>query len=305
MLCRVTANRWRQWVRQVLQLGPRQRRARPRPLRSPRVELLETRSLLAAAITGITPNTGLSSGGSSVTVTGSGFSGVTGVTFGGVAATSYQVLSTSSLTAVAPPHAPGNTEIQVLSSQGNSPLKPALDTFTYLLARPAISSLSSSAGPTTGGGSLVIQGANFYSVSAISFGGTFATSFTVNSPTQITATIPAHAAGTVDITITNSAGSSPLDPAHDQYTWQAAGPAVSSVSPNSGTASGGTTVTILGTGFTGVSQVKFGGTSATSFTVNSATSISAVAPAHTAGLVDIQVVTPTGTSTAVSADQFT
>ena len=63
--------------------------------------------------------------------------------------------------------------------------------------------------------------------------------------------------------------------AHAQVT----APSVTAVSPSSGPAAGRTPVTITGNGFTAVTAVKFGGTAATSFTVNSPTSIAATSPA--------------------------
>jgi len=51
--------------------------------------------------------------------------------------------------------------------------------------------------------------------------------------------------------------------------------------------------------------VKFGGIAAASFTVNSATSITATSPAMAGGTVDIIVTTPGGTSASSVADQFT
>ncbi len=81
------------------------------------------------------------------------------------------------------------------------------------------------------------------------------------------------------------------------------GPTVTSISPTSGTALGGTSVTITGTGFTGATAVKFGSTNATSFTVIGGTSITAVAPAGT-GTVDVTVLQG-GTSPTSAADQFT
>lgn len=75
-------------------------------------------------------------------------------------------------------------------------------------------------------------------------------------------------------------------------------PEISDVSPSSGSLLGGTVVTITGSGFSGVSSVTFGGTSAASFTVLSATQISATTPAHAAGTVSVQVTTPPGTNTA-------
>ena len=81
-------------------------------------------------------------------------------------------------------------------------------------------------------------------------------------------------------------------------------PTVSAVSPASGAASGGTAVTITGTGFAAGDTVSFGGSAATGVTVSSATSITATSPAGS-GTVDVTVTGPGGTSATSSADQFT
>lgn len=91
-------------------------------------------------------------------------------------------------------------------------------------------------------------------------------------------------------------------------TVTAPAPTVASISPTSGPVAGGTTVTVTGTGFagtTGASGVRFGGTNAASYTVNSDTQITAVAPAHAAGTVDVTVTAPGGTSATSASDQFT
>jgi hypothetical protein len=82
-------------------------------------------------------------------------------------------------------------------------------------------------------------------------------------------------------------------------------PILSGVSPRKGRATGGTAVTITGTSFTGATGVKFGSTNAPSFTVNSATSITAKSPPATKGIVDITVTTPNGTSPLTRSDRFT
>jgi hypothetical protein len=64
-------------------------------------------------------------------------------------------------------------------------------------------------------------------------------------------------------------------------------------------------VTVNGSGFTGATAVAFGGVPATSFAVAADGTIFAVAPAEAAGTVDVKVTTPSGTSSAVGADQFT
>lgn len=86
-------------------------------------------------------------------------------------------------------------------------------------------------------------------------------------------------------------------------TTQAA-PTVTEVSPTVGSADGGTSVAITGTGFTNVSSVIFGGTAATSFTVNSDTTITAVAPASATGIVDIVVTTIGGSNAIGDTDWF-
>ena len=78
-----------------------------------------------------------------------------------------------------------------------------------------------------------------------------------------------------------------------RYTY-APGPTISSKSPPNGPPSGGTSVPITGTGFTGTTSVTFGGNAAT-FVVNSDTQIVAVSPPQASGFVDVTIETPQGT----------
>ena len=80
-------------------------------------------------------------------------------------------------------------------------------------------------------------------------------------------------------------------------------PAVTALSPSVGTSAGGTSVSITGTNLTGATSVAFGSTPAKSFTVNSATSITAVAPAGS-GTVDVTVTGPGGQSSATTSDRY-
>ncbi len=81
-------------------------------------------------------------------------------------------------------------------------------------------------------------------------------------------------------------------------------PVVDSVNPSAASASGGATVTISGQYFTGATDVTFGGIRA-SFTVVNDTTITATAPAGTAGVtVDVIVTTPSGSSVTTSSSDF-
>ena len=175
---------------------------------------------------------------------------------------------------------------------------PDLGAFQFNVLAPTVTGVSPASGPTAGGTSVTISGIGFVDVTAVAFGATAATSFTVNSTTSITATSPAGL-GLVDVTVA-SAGINSAASAADQFGYVSS---VTLLSPTFGPAAGGTSVTILGSGFTGPATVDFGATPATNVTVNSTTSITATSPAGS-GLVDVTVLTPGGTSATSAADQF-
>jgi hypothetical protein len=82
-------------------------------------------------------------------------------------------------------------------------------------------------------------------------------------------------------------------------------PTVTSITPTHGPRAGGTSVKITGTNFTSVSTVHFGTVAATRVTFHSVTSLTAVAPAESAGTVNVTVTTADGTSATSNADKFT
>jgi hypothetical protein len=191
---------------------------------------------------------------------------------------------------------------------------------------PRVTGLSTGSGAP--GSTITITGQNFSGAAgnlSVLFGNTPATNVKVISDTQITATVP-NGTGTVDVRVqsgvseTDNFSSSPnanvnapifgygtsATLAADLFTVTAApAVAVTGVSPSSGPATGGATVTITGTNFTGATSVMFGNTPATDFQVVSPTQITATEPAGTVGQsVDITVTTPAGTSATAAADQF-
>jgi hypothetical protein len=177
-------------------------------------------------------------------------------------------------------------------------------TTTTPIGAPTVTGIIPNIGITSGGTGVTVTGTNLNGVSAVFFGSVRATSWVTGGSTQISAVSPLESAGTVDITVVTAGGTSATS-SNDQFTFQDL-PTVTGVTPNSGTVNGGDSVTITGTNFNGVNAVTFGGTPAASYTMNSATSITAVSPAAgSIGFVDITVATPVGTSATGSADQFT
>lgn len=68
---------------------------------------------------------------------------------------------------------------------------------------PKVSGITPDAGPTAGGKAVTISGINFLNGATVKLGGTDATGVTVMNSTTITAATPAHAAGVVDVVVTN------------------------------------------------------------------------------------------------------
>ncbi len=144
---------------------------------------------------------------------------------------------------------------------------------------PSITSFT----PTTSGAttSVVITGAGFTGATAVSFGGTAATSFTVNSNTQITAVVGSGTSGSVQVT---TPGTLATSVSLSGFTFAPA-PTIAYFNPIR--ANAGTTVTIKGTNLSSTSAVSFGGTAAYSFTVVDNNTVTAVLRNGTTGSVSV------------------
>ncbi|WP_328327891.1 MULTISPECIES: IPT/TIG domain-containing protein [unclassified Streptomyces] len=157
------------------------------------------------------------------------------------------------------------------------------------MALPVLNSVVPNTGPAAGTNTVALNGSQFTGATAVTFGSAAALSYTVSSPSAISAQVP-PGTGAVNVTVRTPGGLSNAV----TYTY-APTPTLTSIAPGQGPVSGGTTVILTGTGLTGATAVTFGSTPATSFTVNSATRITAVTPAGT-GAVPVTVTTVGGTS---------
>ena len=170
------------------------------------------------------------------------------------------------------------------------------------LPAPNISAIVPNSGPAAGGTSVVISGQGFVSGTTVKFGGVPAASTQINSSTTITAITASHSAGTVDVVVTNPDGR--IASIVGGYIYVAPPtppPGLSTVAPNNGPVSGGTSVVINGQGFVSGATVKFGGVPATSIQFGGSTTITAVTASHSAGTVDVVVTNPDGQSASMTA----
>lgn len=157
---------------------------------------------------------------------------------------------------------------------------------------PTITSFSPANGLSVGGTTVVITGTEFvglwYTIPvSVTVDGYPVQSLSVDSDTQLTITLPPqqpNATSTPPIVITAVGGTVTSTPQSFRYV----NPRVTGISPNSGSATGGTPITITGTNFSGPVNVFLGTNNATSIVVVNSTTITAIAPPGT-GIVSVTV----------------
>lgn len=240
----------------------------------------------APTVTSASPNSGPLTGGTAITITGTGFVALptpATVTVGGVSCTGVVVVNPTTITCTTGVNTEGAKTINVHNYDGQYGATSSV--FTYL-PPPTVTNVAAASGPTAGGTTVTITGTGFLATPDVDFDGVDCTNIVVNSGTSITCDTPAHAAGAVAVTVTNTDLQSGSMPAAFTYIPP---PTVSTVSPNVGTIAGGTNVTVTGTGFLNGATVDFGGSSCSSVSVTNDTTITCTTTAHASGAVTVTV----------------
>ncbi len=262
----------------------------------------------APTVTSISPNSGTINGGTAVTIRGTGFLAGATAKLGGTSATGVSVVNSTTIAATTPAHAAGATSVVVTNTDAKTGTLNNGFTFTGPPPpnpAPTVSSITPNSGTTNGGTAVTIAGTGFLAGATVKMGGTSATVLSVVNSALITATAPAHAAGAVDVVVTNT--DTKTGTLTGGYTYTAAAnpaPTVTSINPATGVTTGGTAVSITGTGFLAGATVSFGGTAATGVALVNSTTITASTPAHAAGAVNV-VVTNTDTKNGTLTNGYT
>jgi hypothetical protein len=214
--------------------------------------------------------------GTSVTINGTNFVGITGVAFNGVPVPSvapgnFVVNSSTKITAPVPSGA-STGKITVTNSGGTGT---SASTFTV---KPSITSLSPASGSI--GLPVTINGEGFTGTTSVKFNSNKTATIISVTATQINTTVPTGATtGAITVTTPGGTATSASFPVVSPATF-------TSFSPSSGPV--GTAVTLNGTNLSGSTAVSFNGTAAVTFTVNSSTKITATVPSGaTTGLITI------------------
>lgn len=188
-----------------------------------------TYAVVAPVLSGLSPNGGPATGGTTVALTGAGFVAGATVTFGGQAASNVTIFSPTQIVAVAPPGVPGAAVVLVTNPGG---LISGLATgFTYTAAATvppptsptgagiAVTGVSPASGPSGTPTLITINGQGFLAGAIVTVGGVPATNVTVISPVLILASVPTSPpAGPATVVVSNAGGAGAALPGGFTYT---------------------------------------------------------------------------------------
>lgn len=260
----------------------------------------------ALSVTAVSPSTGAATGGTLVTISGTGFLAGATVYFGTTPGTNVSVSDPTLLTVIAPAGALGTVvNVSVTNSNGFTTLAPGTYTFGSSTGptatagvQPTISALSPNNGSAAGGTPVTLHGSGFVSGITVSFGGVPATNVNVVNSTQITLTTPSGAVGPAPVMVTSPAGS--FGGLSNGFTYLVATPQLTAVAPSEGLLVGGTPVTLTGSGFVVGATVTIGGQPARNVSVTSPSTITAVTPPGVPGGAVVLVTNPGGLITGLA-----
>jgi hypothetical protein len=247
-------------------------------------------------IDAVTPSTGDVTGGYPIVITGSGFTFIERVTVGGTSCP-VTTMEATSITCTAPANAAGAVTVKITGKADRS----ASGSFTYEVVTPTFDSVTPAFGNPAGGTRIYVSGTGFNNdtrvfMGPITYDGDGDIISTnecdtpiVYSPTYLACSSPILAQGLYDLVILNANGGT--DTEDDAFTVYPA-PTFTSISPAIGPTSGGTTVTITGSGFVAGVRVQFGTASCSSTTRVSSTQITCRTPARPDGNYAVRITNP-------------
>ncbi|QDK41568.1 hypothetical protein DOM21_08900 [Bacteriovorax stolpii] len=233
-------------------------------------------------VASVSPSSGSQYGGQLITITGNNFATGMSVKLGEAICGGVSFVNTTTITCTTSSHGIGSVSVDVTDK--DSQTGTLANGYAYQVAPRIVSSYPAS-GALAGGTLLTITGENFLSGASVYVGGVACSVTSINSST-IKCMTGAHAAGYVDLAVTNPDGM--MFVVSNRYAYRVA-PTIASISPSNGSINGGTFVTISGTGFYYGINAKIGNLNCYDIVVRSSTEFTCKTNPGTSGIVDVKV----------------
>lgn len=234
----------------------------------------------ALAVTSISPSSGSTDGGTSVTISGDGFNEYAIVYIGATPLEDLVVVGPTEITGTIPAGVAGAVDVTVTQEEESATLT---NGYTYIQAK-TITGISPNVGPIAGGTNITIYGTGFSGAATALIGGVAITSPTVVSEYVITGNTPAGSLGAANVVVNDTETITLAD----GFTYQA-NLAVTSVSPAYAFTQGGIPVTVSGVGFDANTTVEIDGVALDDLVLVNSGTITGTVPAGSAGAQDVYV----------------
>ena len=241
---------------------------------------------VGVSLLSVTPARGPVGGGGTATLVGTGLGAAAPqVRFGSADATGVTPVDANRLTVTVPPGAtPGPVTVQVRNAGGGAALTGG---YVYQPVL-AVASVAPAAGPAAGGTAITVHGSGFTAGPVdVRIGALPATAVTVVDDGTITCTTPAGSPGPADVVVGTGSGPDRVEASAASAFVYTAPLSLAQVTPERAAQSGGTVVTVWGTGFTDQTQVAFGGAPATGVSRLGQSRLVVTVPRGDPGLVDV------------------
>jgi hypothetical protein len=245
-------------------------------------------------ISSISPSTGSLAGGELVTIAGSGLGFVETIYLGENQCSDVTILSSTSVTCLAPAGSAGIVGVTIL---GKAKKSNSLDSIYTYQVGPSIDTIDPAIGFAVGGDDVQITGGGFLAGAIVLIGGSKCTDVNVVDEYTLNCKTPPRTAGIKSLTITNPDGQT--DTLANAFTYTAA-PLITSVSPNGGALLGGTTLTINGSGFTNATDIFVGGVTCNPVVYVSNKKLTCTTGGHAAGAVNVVATNDDGQSSTLT-----
>ena len=255
-----------------------------------------TYELPQPSVGNVSPSTGPIIGGYQVSIWGSDFEPGISVFFGTRSAQQVAVVSSSLITALVPAgDAASPIDISVEDVYGGVDTLIGGFEYTSLVGDPpTLTGIVPSQGTVRGGETTTISGDHFETDVEVFFGDVSATAVTKLSDQTLRVVTPAHPAGLVDVIVRNPDG---REASGASFGFEPLNPSLTGLLPESGSAEGGTVLTLAGENFDPGAQVFVGDLPCLNMTFVNTRSVSCRTPQSSPGAKGVRVVNPDGNAT--------